>query len=677
MKKYILFVAILFIVHVVTLAQDGSDYCSQAKIRAFQQLKKVSQVQYPGDSNIDVTYYKLDLTVTTNPNYLLGTVTVNARVAQSQINSFYLDLVNALTVSSVTLSGNNLSFSQPINSNQLVITLNRNYSLGESFSVVISYAGVPTSGNGLISSASFSFYDQNAGKIVISSLSEPYGARDWWPSKDTPADKVDSSDVWITADSSYTSVSNGKLVDVVNNGNGTKTYKWHNSYPIANYLISIAVSNYAIYQDTFQYAPGKTFPIIHYSYPERLTPARKALLDKTKDMMQIYSDKFGAYPYTREKYAHAEFAWSGGMEHQTCTSLGGGAMDNEMVIAHELSHQWFGDKVTCKDWQNIWLNEGFASYCECIYQEAKYGSADFNSYVSNFMTRAKTATGTIYVQDITNENEIFNSARSYKKGAIVLHMLRGIVGDSNFFEIMKEYANEPGLAYNVATTEDFQRIAERVSGMNLNYFFQEWIYGENYPKYIVNWSYNKSDGNNYNLTIQITQDVNSNPSFFTMPIQFSVSTENGVQSLSVLNDAQVQLFNLPLTGKPISIQIDPNNWILKAVLAVSYQPNLVQKPSGFLLQQNYPNPFNPSTVISYQLPVSGNVSLKVYDELGKEVATLVDGFQQAGIYNFQFLASRDASRSGSIINYQLSSGVYFYTLKCGDFIETKKMMLLK
>ncbi|MCL4549942.1 MAG: T9SS type A sorting domain-containing protein, partial [Bacteroidetes bacterium] len=292
-------------------------------------------------------------------------------------------------------------------------------------------------------------------------------------------------------------------------------------------------------------------------------------------------------------------------------------------------------------------------------------------------TRAKTATGTIYVQNINDENEIFNSARSYKKGAMVLHMLRGIVGDANFFEIMKEYANEPGLAYNVATTEDFQHIAERVSGMDLNYFFQEWIYGENYPKYIVNWSYNKSDGNNYNLTIQITQDVNSNPSFFTMPIQFSVSTENGVQSLSVLNDAQVQLFNLPLTGKPISIQIDPNNLILKAVLAVSYQPNLVQKPSGFLLQQNYPNPFNPSTVIGYQLPVAGNVSLKVYDELGKEVATLVNQIQSAGIYNFQFLASRDASRSGSIINYQLSSGVYFYTLKCGDFIETKKMMLLK
>ena len=672
MKKYLLFVAILFIVHVVTLAQDGADYCSQAKIRAFQRLNKVSQVQYPGDSNIDVTYYKLDLTVTANPNYLLGRVTVNARVAQSQINSFYLDLVNALTVSSVTLSGGNLSFSQPSNSNQLVITLNRNYSLGESFSVVISYAGVPTSGNGLISSASFSFYDQSAGKIVISSLSEPYGARDWWPSKDTPADKVDSSDVWITADSSYTSVSNGKLIDVVNNGNGTKTYKWHNSYPIANYLISIAVSYYAIYQSTFQYAPGKTFPIIHYSYPERLTPARKALLDKTKDMMQIYSDKFGTYPYTREKYAHAEFAWSGGMEHQTCTSLGGGAMNSEMVIAHELAHQWFGDKVTCKDWQNIWLNEGFASYCECIYREAKYGSADFNSYVSNFMTRAKTATGTIYVQNINDENEIFNSARSYKKGAMVLHMLRGIVGDANFFEIMKEYANEPGLAYNVATTEDFQRIAERVSGMNLNYFFHEWIYSENYPKYTFGWSYKQVSGNNYTLRIRAVQKTNTNPTFFTMPIQVQYTTPLETKTVTVFNSVQDEGWEISVNGQPTSVTFDPNNWILKDIIGITSTDDLSTMPISFALSQNFPNPFNPVTTIKFSIPnvetrhgASLQVSLKIYDLLGREVETLVNEKKTPGNYEVKFDGTN------------FSSGTYFYTLKGGDFSETKKMMLLK
>lgn len=663
MKKYLFLSAIIFIFNFAVVAQDGADYCSQAKIRTFQQLKKISQVQYPGDSKIDVTYYKLALTVKTNPNFLNGKVTVSAKVAQSQINSFYLDLVNALNVSSVTLNGNNLNYSRPDNSNQLIINLDRTYSAGESFSVIISYSGVPTAGNGLISSASFSFYDQNAGKVVISSLSEPYGARDWWPSKDTPADKVDSSDVWITADSSFISVSNGKLMQIVNNGDGTKTYEWHNSYPIANYLISIAVSNYAVYQDSFEYAPGKTFPIIHYSYPERLTDTRKAILDKTKDMMQIYSDKFGTYPYTREKYAHAEFAWGGGMEHQTCTSLGGGAMNSEMVIAHELAHQWFGDKVTCKDWQNIWLNEGFASYCECIYRKAKYGIADFNSYVNNFMNLAKIATGTIYVQDITNENQIFNSARSYKKGAMVLHMLRGIVGNANFFEIMKEYANEPGLAYNVATTEDFQRIAERVSGMVLNYFFQEWIYGENYPKYTFGWSNKQVDGNNYTLTLRVTQSSNSNPQFFTMPIQIKYSTPLETKTVTVFNSSQDEEWAISVNGEPYSVTLDPNNWILKDV---SFDNSIVV-PLNYTLSQNYPNPFNPSTVINYQIPVAGDVSLKVYDALGQEVVTLVNQFQIAGTYHSQF----------SILDRPLASGIYFYTLKSRSFAETKKMVLIK
>ncbi len=676
MKKLFNFIIILFIVRVITFAQDGADYCAQAKIRQFQNLEKVSRIVYPGDSNIDVTYYKLNLTVTYNPNYLSGIVTVIAKPTVKGLTSFFLDLKNNMKVSSVRLNNNNLSFSQSAE-NILSITLEKPYGPGEEFSVDIAYSGVPTTGSGPISSGSFLFYDQNAGKIVISSLSEPYGSRDWWPSKDTPADKVDSSDVWITADSSYTSVSNGKLIGIVDNGDGTKTYKWHNSYPIANYLISIAVSNYEIYQYTFEYAEGQTFPVIDYSYPERLTIERKAVFDKIRYMLQIYSDKFGTYPFAREKYAQAEFAWGGAMEHQTATSMSGNAMNNEMVIAHELSHQWFGDKVTCKNWQNIWLNEGFASYCEAIYTEAKYGAADFASYVENFRSIAKTAAGTIYVQNINDEKEIFNSARSYKKGAMVLHMLRGIVGDTTFFKIMKEYANEPGLAYNVATTEDFQRIAERVYGHNLNYFFQEWIYGENYPKYMFGWSAQEISGTNYTLRLRAIQNSNTNPLFFTMPVQIKYTTPLETKTVTVFNSMQDEAWEIPVKGQPLSVMFDPNNWILKDIVGIIPPDSVAKIPTSFVLSQNYPNPFNLSTVISYKLPVAGFVSLKVYDALGREVAILVDQFQQAGSYNSQF----------SIINYQLSgggsaksgyaSGVYFYTLKSGNFIETKKMVLTK
>ncbi len=666
MKKFTILLIILFLVNILSRAQDGADYCSEGKIKSFSRLSKLSSVQYPGDNNIDVTYYKLDLRVNTNPNSLNGIVTVKAKAAAQNLITFNLDLVNALIVSSVKLNGNALAFSQA--NNQLTITLNRQYSLREEFSVDITYSGTPTSGTGFISNASFSFYDQSANKQVVATLSQPYGARDWWPSKDTPGDKADSSDVWITADKFFVSVSNGALQGVIDNSDGTRTYKWKNHYPIANYLISIAMTNYQTIVDQFEYQTGKFLPLIHYNYPERLDNTRRTAVAKTIDMLRIFSEKFGPYPYLKEKYGHAEFSWGGGMEHQTISSMGGGAMNSESTIAHELAHQWYGDKVTCKNWQNIWLNEGFATYCEKIYWQYKYDQATFNSRITSMFSSAKTAQGTIYVQNINSENEIFNGARSYNKGGSVLHMLRGIVGDNKFFQIMREFADEPGLAYNVATTEDFQRIAERISGMNLNYFFQEWIYGEGYPKYTVEKNIKQLADGSYELTLRLKQDVKINPSFFTMPVRLRITLTDVILNTTLFNNQQDQSWVIPL-GKtfPSSIEFDPDNWILKDIVANTSVDKNQEVPTTFSLSQNYPNPFNPSTIISYQLSVDSYVTLKVYDLLGREVETLVNEFRQPGYYNSQF----------SILNYKLPSGIYYYTLKAGDFMETKKMILMK
>ena len=678
MKKIIFSLIVLVSSFIISFAQDGADYCSEGKIKSFSRLSKLSSVQYPGDNNIDVTYYKLDLRVNINPNSLNGIVTVKAKAATQNLTTFYLDLVNALTVSSVKLNGNALAFSQA--NNQLTITLNRQYSLREEFSVDITYSGVPTSGTGFISKASFLFYDQSAAKQVVATLSEPYGARDWWPNKDTPADKADSSDVWITADKFFVSVSNGKLISTVDNPDGTRTYKWKNHYPIANYLISIAMTNYQTIVDQFEYQTGKFLPVIHYSYPERLDNTRRTAVAKTIEMLRIFSEKFGPYPYLKEKYGHAEFSWGGGMEHQTISSMGGGAMNSESTIAHELAHQWYGDKVTCKNWQNIWLNEGFATYCEKIYWQYKYDQAIFNSRITNMFSSAKTAQGTIYVQNINSENEIFNGSRSYNKGGSVLHMLRGIVGDDIFFAIMRQFADEPGLAYNVATTEDFQRIAERVSGMNLNYFFQEWIYGENYPKYTFGWNSKQVSGNVYTLHLRAKQNVNSNPSFFTMPIQVKYTTPLETKIITVFNNVQDQGWDITVNGQPTSVTFDPDNWILKDIVGTTFTDEPQNLPTSFSLLQNYPNPFNPETTIQYTLlPVETrrgeslqHVTLKVYDLIGREVATLVNEEQSAGTYKVNFTIAQISN-----LRYNISSGVYFYTLKAGNFIVTKKMILMK
>ncbi len=253
-------------------------------------------------------------------------------------------------------------------------------------------------------------------------------------------------------------------------------------------------------------------------------------------------------------------------------------------------------------------------------------------------------------------------------------MLRGVVGDSTFFDIMRTYSADPSVSYGVATTEDFQAIAESVYGQSLNYFFQEWIYGENEPTYTIGWDKSNVSGDIYNVTLVIYQSVNTNPSYFTMPVQVKINTSLGDTIVTLFNNAQTQDFQFQVIGNPTSIVFDPGNWILKNNTIVTSLENLTF-PVQFSLEQNYPNPFNPSTTIEYNLPQGGFVTLKVYNILGKEVATLVNEQIDAGKHKVDFDASG------------LNSGVYFYKLlvadlqgkdgKAREFVETKKMILLK
>jgi hypothetical protein len=354
--------------------------------------------------------------------------------------------------------------------------------------------------------------------------------------------------------------------------------------------------------------------------------------------------------------------WGGAMEHQTCSSMG---FWGTGVVSHELAHQWFGDKITCKDWHHIWLNEGFATYSEAVYLEAKYGAGSYNAQIQSEMNAAKNAQGSIWVQNISSVSQIFNGNRSYAKGACVLHMLRGVVGDTTFFNILKTYADDPSVAFGVATTEDFQAIAENVYGQDLDYFFQEWIYGEKHPRYTVQWSKENVSGDDYLVDVNIVQNVNINPSFFTMPVRVKVNTSLGDTIVTLFNDVQDQNFQFEVSGNPTSINFDYGNWILKDVLSITTSVDANTAPLRFGLEQNYPNPFNPVTTIKYYLADDVHISLKVFSLLGNEIMTLVNEVQHAGDYDFEFDASG------------LSSGVYFYQLKAGNFSETKKLILTK
>lgn len=236
---------------------------------------------------------------------------------------------------------------------------------------------------------------------------------------------------------------------------------------------------------------------------------------------------------------------------------------------------------------------------------------------------------------------------------------------------MKTYNSYTGLAYKVAKVQDFESIAEKVFGSSLKYFFDEWIYGENYPHYTVTWNSSSSGNNIFNVNVNITQTINSNPLFFTMPIQIKVNTLSRDTIITVFNNQQNQQFDIKINDKPRYITFDPNSLILNQ-LTMTDSVDLT-KPFSFSLEQNYPNPFNPTTNIEYNIPPQTKgfipVKLVVYDILGRQIAVLVDKRQAAGNYKVEF--------PGTKLEKLVPSGVYIYSLTAGEFSSSKKMILLK
>lgn len=551
MKKVILVHLIFFIILKSFGQKMTGESCSFYKITGLKNAKNQARLAYPGDQNIDITFHKIKLNINHNTRFLSGSVETSFK-AITTISSCSFDLNNNMKVDSVVALNKKLIFSQI--SNKVNITLGKSLKIGDLQNLEIFYRGTPRSS--AFGSFSISTHG-NAKSPVVWTLSEPYGAPDWWPCKDDPSDKIDSTEVWITLPASFVSVSNGLQKGILTHTDGTKTYQWKNSHPIAHYLVSIACSNYQLYQSTFSYN-GKQMPVDHYIYPESLTTAVKNQLDQTNEMLKFFSDLFGEYPFMDEKYGHAMCNFGGGMEHQTISSMGGFSED---LIAHELAHQWFGDKITCKTWSDIFVNEAFASYSEALFQEHKYGKEVYFETINDHVIRAKKTTEPIYISNPSNESLIFDYGLTYGKGAVVLHMLRGVLGDSLFFQSLKNYQNSE-FTHKSATVDDFRKIAEKTSNQDLKYFFDQWIYGVSYPRYTFDYTQTQADRLKINVS---QQNLNTNPTFFKMPIEFKIIFESGKETMQTFFQNEItQTFEiLNLKEKVKNVLFDPKNLIMK------------------------------------------------------------------------------------------------------------------
>lgn len=626
----------------------------------YRQVKQTLSME-----SYDVIYYKLEFNIGIDPDSFYGKATEKFISLVNDLNTLDLDFDSCLTI--VDVKGDAVSYE--LSDYILSLDLNKTFNSGDTIEVVIEYQGIPRS-VGDYAGFWFGIHREGPGvpsAPVVYTMSEPFGARSWWPCKDDPMDKPDSMDIFITIpDTSYNdhklyAVSNGTLISLIENENQTRTFHWHEQYPIATYLVSLAISNYQIYSEWYVTTENDSMPVIYYVYPEKIDNAL-ANYDSTLDMIQTYSERFVPYPFFEEKYGMANFGWGGAMEHQTVSSMG---MMSFWVVAHELAHQWFGNLVTCADFHHIWLNEGWATYLEAIYAEKLYGSDGYHTYM-NFIAYYGLGK-TIYIEDPPTEPRFDTIV--YDKGAWVLHMLRYVMKDSLFFSATKSYLNNPLFKYKSATTSDFQTIMEQYYGSSLNWFFQQWIYGMGYPKYNYSWTYEQVDDHYIiDLTIEQVQEIFGSEEVFTMPLDVMIMEFPGVakDTVQVWNDKRIQSFQLVTDLQPASVELDPGNWVLKRSKEVADIPGEeVALPFTYKLEQNFPNPFNPSTLISWQLAVAGRIDLIIYNILGERVITLVSERQPAGYHSIEWDAGA------------FPSGVYYNMIKSGEFRAVKKMVLLK
>jgi len=609
---------------------------------------------FSSGEGLDVTNYKLDIRLLPGSRAIVGAVTIGATVVADTLRTAIFDLSAGMTVDSVVQGGVRLQvFRHPA---ALEAALQNPLQKGETMRLTVFYHGTPSpTGFG-----SFVF-SNNGNSPWIWSLSQPYGAPDWWPCKDVATDKADSVDIWVTCSPALRVGSNGRLIGMVNNSDGTATYRWAERYPIAPYLVSITAANFATFSDWYRYSATDSMEVLNYVLPQNLQRAREAL-PVTVQMLQVFSGLFGLYPFIAEKYGHCDFGWGGAMEHQTMTSTTTYA---ENTIAHELGHQWFGDLITCANWQELWLNEGFATYSEALWRESRYGTGGYQATILPRMKSAKSARGTLFVQDTADVRNLFDNSRVYSKGATVLHMLRHVLGDSLFFRSLRAYVADSRFRFKTATTNEFRALCEQVSRKDLGYFFDEWVWGENFPLYELSWFTSTSPAGS-RVTVTLLQETQTTtPSFFTMPVDLRFLSASRETTLTVFHTFSGQQFTFDLPFAPDSVLLDPDNWILRGTL-----PPAGIIPDRYTLEQNYPNPFNAGTTIRFDLPGRIRVLLEVCDVLGQRITVLIDEQREAGSHTVQWDATNSHGAS-------VPTGVYFYRLSAAEYTSTKRMIVIR
>lgn len=574
------------------------------------------------DSSFDVNYVKFDLSVRPDTEYLAGSVELLAHAnALRPDRTIQLSLRGQLSVDSLFNDGNPATFNHT--GDKLFVTLNQNYASGAMFALVIYYHGYSTKPDrsGYIH-ATQTWPDP--GLPYSSTTSEPYGSKDWWPCKDNPADKLDSADLYLTCPTADMACGEGTLVSIVEHDT-SRTFHWHESYPIDHYLLAFICTEFDTLVHWHHWADGDSTKIMDFVFPNSVDTMPQSLV-VVDTILDQYSRWFGPYAFRKEKYGIAQWE-GGGMENETlsfCNDADTG------LVAHETAHQWFGDAITCKTWNDIWLNEGFATYVTDLFMRSTEGESVFDTIIKGqeqYITSVPG--GTVYVSDsrLPYIDSVFDGRLSYTKGSQVLNMLRFVLGsDSAFFRSLREYVTGP-LRYGVAGTRDFEHSVEQSSGRDLKWFFDEWVYGDGYPIYDVAW--NPQDGFHPSVAIRQTGSTPASP-LFTMPIELEFIGDAIDTIVEVLDDAPLKPFGFTFSKPVTRLIFDPHNWLLDGSLPRTLAVHSATASSVSTFRVTH---LLNSYSFDFSVDNSGPATVEIYDLLGRKIASIPLGVQAIGIHS--------------------------------------------
>lgn len=629
--------------------QNVEDRCSHVKHFNKDILAHIYDWQSKYLDDYDVSFYWLDIEVSNTSTFVSGNVSINAK-AVVLLDTFAFELITEQTIDQIFVEGIEYTSWSRDGDNVLVPVIP--IAAGTGFTAQIYYHGQPPTSSDFFSGVTTAY--ANAWDVNVTwTLSEPFAAKEWFPVKQDLEDKADSVWVFLTTDAENMATSQGLLSNTVTVGN-KKRYEWKSSYPIAYYLISFAVSEYQQYNlyahpSTLE---GDSILIENYVYdsPGCLENYKNGI-DETPSMIDLFSDLYTLYPFWKEKYGQTLAEFGGGMEHQTNTTLGGFWFG---LVAHELGHMWFGDNVTCATWSDIWINEGYATYSNYLAEEFihSWESAD-GFMVGRQMSAMELPGGSVYIPEDEiypgNERRIFDGRLSYNKGAAIIHTLRHEIQDDDlFFEVMKTFQTD--FTDSTATGEDFRRIAEELTGMDFETFFEQWYYGEGYPKYDL--SYYMLFGSFHLVSTQTTSSV-STP-FFQMLMDYQLHFDDGTSTIVQFEQTDNLNHFTTLTGKNVvNVTVDPYNWTMEEVVSLT----VIDELTSSVLFSIGPNPLNKTLNIYFSKPQSKEREIYIFDLSGKE------------------LIHSTTSTNHAVINVSgLSKGVYLVKVIEGNNTRIKRFV---